>query len=330
MGSVPVDPDRGRRPRRQPHPPPVARPRRSRSPARERRAHPRLRPPALGARRRPRDRDERQESHPHLRREGLRGQGRQVAPVRPLAWLARGVIIPASMPIYEYRCGGCGKKVTVLTLRVSRGGSSPPAIAAGAGKLTRLMSRFAMVRSDDDSHGRPRRTTPPGLDENDPKSMARWMRKMGKELGEDAGEDFDEMVDELEAGDEPTRRPVATRAARTTSSVPPRPDRIRPGADGVPACPSACAGPTSWRASRTASSSLDAAGILSDLNPGGRAAHRRRRARRRSACPIETALRWPRRECAGSRTLRSRGTLARAWPAAAERIASARASTRSP
>jgi len=39
-----------------------------------------------------------------------------------------------------------------------------------------------------------------GLDENDPKSMARWMRKMGKELGEDAGDDFDEMVDEMEAG----------------------------------------------------------------------------------------------------------------------------------
>ena len=39
-----------------------------------------------------------------------------------------------------------------------------------------------------------------GLDERDPKSMARWMRKMGKELGEDAGDDFDEMVDELEAG----------------------------------------------------------------------------------------------------------------------------------
>jgi hypothetical protein len=38
------------------------------------------------------------------------------------------------------------------------------------------------------------------LDESDPKSVARWMRKMGKELGDDAGGDFDEMVDELEAG----------------------------------------------------------------------------------------------------------------------------------
>jgi len=34
------------------------------------------------------------------------------------------------------------------------------------------------------------------LDENDPKSVARFMKRMGKELGEDAGEDFDQMVDE--------------------------------------------------------------------------------------------------------------------------------------
>ena len=34
-----------------------------------------------------------------------------------------------------------------------------------------------------------------GLDENDPKSVARWMKKMGREMGEEAGEDFDEEVD---------------------------------------------------------------------------------------------------------------------------------------
>ncbi len=35
-----------------------------------------------------------------------------------------------------------------------------------------------------------------GLDENDPASMARWMKRMGKELGEDMGEDFDAMMEE--------------------------------------------------------------------------------------------------------------------------------------
>ena len=104
------------------------------------------------------------------------------------------------MPIYEYRCTRCKRKVTVLTLRVSER-VEPRCDHCGSQDLTRLMSRFAMVRSEDsrlDDLADP--SSLDGLDENDPKSMARWMRKMGKELGEDAGDDFDEMVDELEAG----------------------------------------------------------------------------------------------------------------------------------
>src|SRR5438477_12906169 len=106
------------------------------------------------------------------------------------------------MPSYEYRCMSCKRKVTVLTLRVSET-VEPRCDHCGSRELTRLMSRFAMVRSEDsrlDDLADPSSLS--GLDENDPKSMARWMRKMGKELGEDTGDDFDEMVDELEAGDD--------------------------------------------------------------------------------------------------------------------------------
>ena len=104
------------------------------------------------------------------------------------------------MPIYEYRCAACRRKVTILTLRASEV-VEPKCEHCGSRDLTRLMSRFAMVRSEEsrlDDLADP--SSLEGLDENDPKSMARWMRKMGKELGEDAGDDFDEMVDELEAG----------------------------------------------------------------------------------------------------------------------------------
>lgn len=104
------------------------------------------------------------------------------------------------MPIYEYRCTACRRKTTVLTLRVSET-VDPVCEHCGSRDLTRLLSRFAMVRSDD---ARLDDLTDDaalaGVDENDPKSMARWMRKMGSELGDDAGEDFDEMVDELEHG----------------------------------------------------------------------------------------------------------------------------------
>jgi putative FmdB family regulatory protein len=104
------------------------------------------------------------------------------------------------MPIYEYRCTACGKKVTVLTLRVSET-VEPQCDRCGSRKLGRLMSCFAMVRSEDDRlDDLAGDDALSGVDESNPKSMARWMRKMGKELGDDAGGDFDEMVDEIEAG----------------------------------------------------------------------------------------------------------------------------------
>lgn len=43
----------------------------------------------------------------------------------------------------------------------------------------------------------------PDFDENDPRSLGRWMRKMSKETGEDLGPEFDEVVGRLEAGDSP-------------------------------------------------------------------------------------------------------------------------------
>jgi putative FmdB family regulatory protein len=108
------------------------------------------------------------------------------------------------MPIYEYRCNKCKKKVSVLTLRVSEA-VNPECDRCGSKNLSRLMSRFATVKSEEarlDALADPSNLS--GLDENDPKSMARWMRKMGKELGEDlSGEDFDQMVDEMEAGNMP-------------------------------------------------------------------------------------------------------------------------------
>jgi hypothetical protein len=67
------------------------------------------------------------------------------------------------------------------------------------------MSRFATVKSEEarleslaDSGGMG------DLDENDPASVARFMKKMGQEFGDELGDDFDSAVDEAmaEAGDE--------------------------------------------------------------------------------------------------------------------------------
>ena len=41
------------------------------------------------------------------------------------------------------------------------------------------------------------------LDENDPRSVGKFMRSMSREMGEDMGPEFDEMVGRLESGEDP-------------------------------------------------------------------------------------------------------------------------------
>ncbi len=99
------------------------------------------------------------------------------------------------MPIYEYRCEECGSSSTFLVLKPQ--GFAPVCKKCGNQRLTRLISRVAILHSDE---ARMERLADPsrlgGLDENDPRSMARWMKRMGKEMGEDMGEDFDQMADQ--------------------------------------------------------------------------------------------------------------------------------------
>ncbi len=70
--------------------------------------------------------------------------------------------------------------------------------------LRKLVSRFAVLRSEEarlDDLADP--SSFGDVDENDPKSVARWARKMGEELGEDAGDDFKEAIEQMEAGEMP-------------------------------------------------------------------------------------------------------------------------------
>ena len=100
------------------------------------------------------------------------------------------------MPIYEYQCEGCRRRVSLLIKSIS----SPGPVRCprcGGEALTRLLSRFATPKSEE---ARLESLADPGrlgdLDENDPQSLARWMKRMGKEMGEDLGEDFESTVDE--------------------------------------------------------------------------------------------------------------------------------------
>lgn len=100
------------------------------------------------------------------------------------------------MPIYEYRCTDCGKRNSVLILSLSNQ-TSPACKHCQSPRLERIMSRFAAPKSEE---ARIEALADPSqfgdLDENDPKSMARLMKKMGREMGEDFGDDLDEALEE--------------------------------------------------------------------------------------------------------------------------------------
>ncbi len=109
------------------------------------------------------------------------------------------------MPIYEYRCNDCRRRVSVLWRSFSEIGTTAPRCPVCNGSnLTRLISRVAVLKSEE---SRLENLADPsslaGLDENDPKSIARWMRKMSREVGEDLGDEFDEVINRLESGQSP-------------------------------------------------------------------------------------------------------------------------------
>src|SRR5688572_28446842 len=111
------------------------------------------------------------------------------------------------MPIYEYRCGGCKRKVSIFFRSFSAvGAASCP--RCGSADLSRLMSRVAVVRGGSDSEGDGDDDFGPdptammaGLDENDPRSVARWARRMSAEMGEPMEPEFEEALDRIEAGE---------------------------------------------------------------------------------------------------------------------------------
>ena len=130
------------------------------------------------------------------------------------------------MPIYEYKCGGCGRKVSlfftsfsVAESRAQAGENHCP--RCGSPDLSRVMSRARAVRVggkgeydgemgadlgengmgalDDDLMS--------GINQDDPREVARWARQMKESLGEefDMGPHFDQALTRIEAGEDPER-----------------------------------------------------------------------------------------------------------------------------
>lgn len=100
------------------------------------------------------------------------------------------------MPIYEYRCNKCKKVSSFLLLRISEE-INPFCKHCGSRDVVKAISRVAVLKSEEqrlESMLDPSKFS--DLDENDPRSVERVMRRMGKELGDELGEGLEESMEE--------------------------------------------------------------------------------------------------------------------------------------
>ncbi|MGA7730487.1 MAG: zinc ribbon domain-containing protein [Chloroflexia bacterium] len=136
------------------------------------------------------------------------------------------------MPIYEYRCADCKRRVSVFFMsfsvadrRTEAGEVECP--RCGGKRLSRLVSKVNMVRGGgpvgdgmaedmgdggmggmDDMGGMGGMEGMfEGLDDEDPRSVARWARRMKDSMGDemDMGPEFDQALARIEAGEDPDK-----------------------------------------------------------------------------------------------------------------------------
>jgi putative FmdB family regulatory protein len=108
------------------------------------------------------------------------------------------------MPFYDYRCGDCGRKVRLFLTYAEYDTAEPACPHCQSKKLRRRIGRIAVGKSEDARlDAMADDSALAGLDEDDPRSLGRFMRKMSQEMGEDMGEEFDEVVGRLESGESP-------------------------------------------------------------------------------------------------------------------------------
>jgi putative FmdB family regulatory protein len=109
------------------------------------------------------------------------------------------------MPIYEYYCFDCRKRVSVFFRSMSVASDAAAHCPNCAGvKLRRLVSRVSVLKSEerrvDDMADS---SLMSGLESEDPRALAHFMRKMSDEMGEPLDPEMNEVIGLMEAGEDP-------------------------------------------------------------------------------------------------------------------------------
>ncbi|MFC2043758.1 zinc ribbon domain-containing protein [Chloroflexota bacterium] len=104
------------------------------------------------------------------------------------------------MPIYEYRCNKCHRRVSLFVRSFGEPWVGCP--SCGHTDLNRLFSTFAIrAKSDQDIYEDilSDNKLVAGLERNDPKALVEWNQRISR--GEGVSPEFDEMVERIEAGE---------------------------------------------------------------------------------------------------------------------------------
>jgi putative FmdB family regulatory protein len=109
------------------------------------------------------------------------------------------------VPIYEYYCLDCRKRVNVFFRSISAASRETAHCPnCESERLHRLMSRVRVLKSEEsrlDDLADPALMA--GLENEDPRALAGFMRRMSDELGEPMDDEMSTMIDRLEAGESP-------------------------------------------------------------------------------------------------------------------------------
>jgi putative FmdB family regulatory protein len=102
------------------------------------------------------------------------------------------------VPIHDYRCARCERRFQRFFRSFAEVRDPSACPHCGATAVSRLPPRVRLVRSEE---SRLEDLADPSslgdVDENDPRSVARWAKRMSSELGEDLGPDLDEAIEGL-------------------------------------------------------------------------------------------------------------------------------------
>ena len=96
------------------------------------------------------------------------------------------------MPIFEYTCDACGRRFSAL-VGVVANPKGPACPKCGGQALTRQVSRFARVRSEDDRMESLADESKYGDIENDPRAMRRFVKGEGHQQDQKDDEDLGEI-----------------------------------------------------------------------------------------------------------------------------------------